>query len=669
PVTGASLSRVGWTDPAKNALAEDPLLWAAGGAGDAFHVIYARLASSDLKRTLERPVVERLLREHPYAFFVFSNDARNRWHFVNVKYDPKVEKRQLYRRITVGPEERLRTAAERIAMLDLEDLERTPPGKAAPLAIQERHDDAFDVEKVAKAFFRTLFEIYESNVVPDIQKEVPDETAARQSGLILLNRLLFLYFIQKKGWLDGTVEYLPRAFGDHRKEKRARSYYADFLVPLFQALSTPKKDRGEAGIPRPFHGIPFLNGGLFEPESVVTRDADLRVTNATFALLFDELLERFNFTVTEDTPLDVEVAVDPEMLGKIFEELVTGRHETGAYYTPRPVVSFMCREALKGFLNSAASSSAGFPAGVVGEMPAGKPALRDAIGRFVDSHDASGLRDPEAVLQKLRAVRVCDPACGSGAYLVGMLQELLALRHCLFAAHQVDARDDYNRKLDIIQNNLYGVDIDPVAVNIARLRLWLTLAVEYDAERSAGFPAGSVGVAEMPAGKPALHEAALLDPPPLPNLDFKIEQGDSVLSASPKIETDISLFIDAIRDFAALKERYLKEVYNKPALKRQLDELRSQIAHWIFGEDGATAFDWRVDFVEVMAREGAPGFDIVLANPPYVRQEIIRLMKPRLKALYPDVYTGTADLFTYFFARALELLRPSNASSAASSSG
>lgn len=267
------LSRRDWSTAAKDALAEDPLVWGEGGDGGSFKILYARLASDRLPLGMERPVVTTLLRDHPYALFVFSNDARDRWHFVNVKYDDDATKRRLFRRITVGPEDRLRTAAERMALLDLEDV-----SGSSPLAIQERHNDAFDVEKVQVEFFRTLKAIYEEAIVPDIGLKA--DTEARHAGLILLNRLLFLYFIQKKGWLEGRFDYLAKAFRDHSRRGKSASYYSEFLWPLFQALATPKTDRG-------LKGIPFLNGGLFEPQSTIS-DADLKVTNATFARLFNE---------------------------------------------------------------------------------------------------------------------------------------------------------------------------------------------------------------------------------------------------------------------------------------------------------------------------------------------------------------------------------------------
>ena len=147
-----SLSRTGWSKTANEALAEDPVLFATGGQDDGFHVIYSRLNSDRLLLGHERPVVSRLLRDHPYALFVFSNETQDRWHFLNVKYDEEGEKRRLFRRITIGPEERLRTATERLTMLDVENIDRDLFG-ISPLAIQQTHDEAFNVEAVSDQFF------------------------------------------------------------------------------------------------------------------------------------------------------------------------------------------------------------------------------------------------------------------------------------------------------------------------------------------------------------------------------------------------------------------------------------------------------------------------------------------------------------------------------------
>ena len=256
---------------------------------------------------------------------------------------------------------------------------------------------------------------------------------------------------------------------------------------------------------------PFLNGGLFEQTGLDKRD-DFTVPDDAVEPVLRDLFDKFNFTVMESTPFDIEVAVDPEMLGKVFEELVTGRHETGAYYTPRPVVSFMCRESLKGYLEGRDTTLAA-----------------EAIRQFVDERDASGISLDAAreIGRALDEVTVVDPACGSGAYLLGMLQELVELQTALYNVG-VDPRSLYRLKLDIIRRNLYGVDIDEFAVNIAMLRLWLSLAIEYEGEK----------------------------PEPLPNLDFKIVCGDSLLGPDPS-HLDLDMGLVKQSDLGGLKARYM----------------------------------------------------------------------------------------------------------------
>ncbi len=646
-------------------VAEAPQIFATAGEGDGFQVIYCRLSGTDQGRVQplslgdERTLVGRLLREHPYALFVFSNTAQDHWHFVNVKYeqDAEARARRVFRRISVspyetaGPEQRLRTATERLSLLDIAMLAPALLG-VSPLVIQNRHDEAFDVEAVTRDFFATYRTIFEQ-----VEKLITG-LAGEEERLFtqrLFNRLLFLIFLERKGWLtfDGRSDYLRALWEAHRGAVEAGdddNFYRDRLRLLFfSGLNTPN-EVDVVGANR--HGflqqrighVPYLNGGLFE-EDAGDRNPNVVVSDRAIDLILTRLLYHYNFTITESTPLDVEVAVDPEMLGKIFEELVTGRHESGSYYTPKPVVAFMGQEALKGYLESACA----------GEE-------RAALAAFVEHRDPATLRRPDDVL---------DGAAPGDDLRPGVRQRRVSAGHDARAdgaapgaggaMPTVDHQTLYEQKLEIIQRNLYGVDIDPFAVNIARLRLWLSLIVEYEGET----------------------------PPPLPNLDFKIETGDSLTAPSPaSLEPD--MFRDQqVREYFELKSRFLQaHGGQKVELRRQIDELRAQMRAWAHTSGRVDGFDWVVEFAEVfdgpdglgltvsgamaqivnttagqmeLAGEAAKhgGFDVILANPPYVRQELLGgEYKAQLKAIYPEVYAGAADLYVYFYARALQLARP-----------
>ena len=285
----------------------------------------------------------------------------------------------------------------------------------------------------------------------------------------LFNRLMFVYFLSRKGWLrfDGSADYLNALWQGYGSLDGDHDFYTARLKPLFFAgLNNPQSRNLVQDNPvlyRTIGDVPFLNGGLFE-ETDLDKRQDIKVPDETIGHILTNLFDQFNFTVMESTPYDVEVAVDPEMLGKVFEELVTGRHDSGAYYTPRPVVSFMCREALKGYLE--------------GKDTGASP---EAIAAFVNRHDTDsiGVAEARRISLALSEMTVVDPACGSGAYLLGMMQELIELQNTLFNVG-VDAKSIYDLKLEIIQRNLYGVDIDDFAVNIAMLRLWLSLAIDYE---------------------------------------------------------------------------------------------------------------------------------------------------------------------------------------------
>lgn len=540
---------------------------------------------------------------------------------IEVATDPK---RYTY---VLGPSQTCRTAAERFHGIQ---------GHGS----LKRVEDAFKVAPLFKEFYKDYKEVFYA-VKALVQPQFPKSAEGDPAHLFtqrLFNRLMFLAFIQRKGWLtiNGESDYLRALHGSYRKKSPTSNFYRDILRPLFfEGLNQEDRPAGQSD-PR-FGKVPYLNGGLFEQAEDGTDARITEVPDEAFTAILGEdgLFNRYNFTASENTPLDVEVAVDPEMLGKVFEELVTGRHEQGSYYTPKPIVSFMGRAALVEYLADTCPKE-----------------KREALEAFVHEHKPGTLRNPELVLDALRRVKVCDPACGSGAYLLGMLHELLELRTCLFRSDKkLDAHSDYERKLTIIERNLYGVDLDDFAVNIARLRLWLSLAVDFE---------GPV-------------------PPPLPNLDFKIEQGDSLAAPAPlDVMRSFPAITDLVHRFNDLKRKHLRAHGDEADVyKAEIKEVKEQLRTWLVTEGPANAFQWAIEFAEVflpeeahstvsgalnLEHELAPapqpgGFDIIVANPPYVRMELIKPQKPILRRRFPHVHAERADLYVYFYARAHELLR------------
>lgn len=447
----------------------------------------------------------------------------------------------------------------------------------------ENWAEAFDIEKVTAEFYEEYKEIFKrvEDAVAFSCDVMPNDR--RLFTQTLFNRLMFLRFIERKDWLKfgDTRDYLGNLYV--AGGIGSKSFYQSRLVPLFfEALAMENQQECEA-----IGRVPFLNGGLFERTAIDDQVDDIpdEAFRDILALPTQShgggLFYRYNFTISESTPLDIEVAVDPEMLGKVFEELVTGRHESGSYYTPRPVVAFMCREALKGYLAERTA------------VP------EDSIARLVDEHDPCGVLEGQrqSIEHALDNIRACDPACGSGAYLLGLMQELIAVRRALQSEKlKADSKFLYALKLRIISHNLYGVDIDPFATNIAMLRLWLSLSVEADA------------------------------PEPLPNLDFKIETGDSLLGPCREFQKDFSSFLLERRSehLVEKKDEFLRaHGRKKDRLYEYICKEEDEIAEECRVRHGKGVIAWPVQFAEVFFRQrkeaNSPpaGFDIILANPPY----------------------------------------------------
>ncbi len=582
---------------------------------DGVHVLYVPLDTNRVRQTdaseAARLIAGQRLGED--LLLVFTNTSASQLHLILPQFEGA---RPTLRRMIVERDLPRRTAVQQVSNIYWQ---RRDSG-----SIRDALNAAFDVEAVTKKFFEEYKRVFDSAMarVQGFGSGEDEQEAKKLFVQTLFNRLMFIYFLQRKGWLTfrRDSDYLNALWRGYRAaDGEDKNFHTDRLRLLFFAgLNNYRAEdlTSEPNTPELIGEVPFLNGGLFDRKDEDNR-TNVVVPDDCVSEIFTKLFDRFNFTVMESTPFDVEVAVDPEMLGKVFEELVTGRRGSGSYYTPRPVVSFMCREALKGYLE-------GCGAGLTA----------DDAARFVDERDTSGLSTVSAgrVADALERVTVVDPACGSGAYLLGMMQELVDLRTVLFNVG-VDPRSLYELKLHVIQRNLYGADIDEFAVNIAMLRMWLSLAIEYEGEK----------------------------PEPLPNLDFKVVLGDSLLGPDPSPDNYGGLFRHKVHETAAqlskLKYEYMAAATGKDALRDEIervqDELRDALA------DAAApsgAVDWRVEFAEVFDRGG---FDVALANPPY-----IQLQKDggKLRHLYKDVQYLTlasrGDVYQLFYERGCQLLRP-----------
>lgn len=318
---------------------------------DEFYIVLCQIER--LLKGKERPLAEKVAEHYHHSLVIFTNTDYSEWHFTNIKY-VRFEKEGFnrkirpFRRIIVGNTERLRTASERLTLIEVNDDD-------SALTVHEKCNRAFDVQEVSRDFYKDFVHYYKEfreaiKTTNRLTDNISDTITQN-----MFNRLFFLYYIQKKNFLSEDTAYLYWNFRNIHGE-----YYKDFLLPLFKKLSDPcfRDER--------FKSIPFLNGGLFEFELI---EDSITVPNYVFKAVFEDLLERYNFTVREDTELEQEVAIDPEMLGTIFEQLVLSlekaefkdipdaRRQTGSYYTPKFIVAFMVKQALLNYLSETLQNS------------------------------------------------------------------------------------------------------------------------------------------------------------------------------------------------------------------------------------------------------------------------------------------------------------------------
>ena len=545
----------------------------------------------------------------------------------------------------VGEGESCHTAQARFLAL-LQDTENAPT-----LAQLE---DAFSVEIVTKEFFKQYAALF-GDIEAALQKlaakdkTIGDEFKKKHVSTVdfakkLMGQIVFLYFLQKKGWLGvakgedwGTG---PRNFMRHLADHAVKNklcLFNDVLEPLF--YDTLATDRGHEAWCKIFKcRIPFLNGGLFEPLA----DYDWRKTDITLPnTLFTnterndagdigtgvlDVFDRYNFTVNEAEPLEKEVAIDPEMLGKVFENLIeeNRRKGLGAFYTPREIVHYKCQQCLINYLDTALNTDKEI-------VPRKDIETFIYLGEQISHYEAVDAKYPikmpatiekyaRLIDEKLADITVCDPAVGSGAYPVGMMTEIVRAR-CALTPYFNDVHDrtPYHFKRHAIQNSLYGVDIDPGAVEIAKLRLWLSLVVDEDDVKQIK---------------------------PLPNLDYKIVTGNSLLGVEKTLFNE-----QVFRRLEKLKPLFFDETDHakKEKLKKEIGELIHELTN------GKEIFDFEIYFSEVF--HSKRGFDVLLANPPYVGQK-------GNKEIFQEIartdfgkrfHQRRMDLFYFFIHRALDL--------------
>ena len=670
----------------------DPLLLLATNKQNDFDVIYIHLSSSGLPLIHERAIIHNLLEDHFDALFIFSNESLDKWHFVNVKPDDKKAKRRIFRRFTVTQEEQLRTASEQLALLNITEIE-----DASSLEIQERHDEAFDVAAVTKIFFDEYQKQFRA-LQRDLSSQVGDMTWAHDYAHLFLNRCMFLYFIQRKRWLGGDKRFLRTFWNTYNENKlldKEHTFFDDWLQVLFvRAFNQNFDERNErydyfpSSVKAILAEAPFL-GGLFASDSL-DEQYGFSISDVRFGEIFN-FFEGYNFTIAEDSPLDQEVAVDPEMIGRVYESLVNvsseldERGDAGIFYTPRTEIDLMCRLS---FVDYLANHLINFDKNLLYKLIF---ALEPHEKSDVDEEINAG-KYWSIINTHLSVVTVLDPACGSGAFLVGMLKVLDDLQARANRNLQGNPGDEYDRRKRIIGQSLYGVDIMEWAARVAELRLWLILAVEPD----------------IPLDQ--LHKRR---DPILPYFTFKIRHGDSLIqqisensgvvfahkqvtlgissilqrrlhilqaekgnfyNSEPncKFETrqdvekeEMGIFIAILQEREQNLEKEIVSLNKKLALPKQSsllenaidegakyvdtvdvealkwkkeiaereDELcETQKARHSLENSERVPFVWDIGFVEIFSDNARGGFDIVVGNPPYVRQEhISNPLLPRAK--------------------------------------
>ena len=682
------------------------------------HLFCFTIETKNISRPFLKAVSKSLLDNYIRALLIFTNDWQT-YYFTLPQYEKHEGKRKLkLSTLIVDTKQIYRTDLEVISTLNITKEETYRD------IWRNCWQQAFNKERVNDEFFKDFEKVF-FELRTLVFNQIKDVKLAHEFAQQTLNRLIFLYFIAKKEWLVSDKKFISNFYTEYKIERNKGSspkdsFYENWLkILFFEVFNKSFPSLGFARyIPADLKNnlimFPYLNGGLFNEEDF---DKDgVNIPDSTFNKIF-VFLDKYNFTIKEDSPLDVEVAVDPQMLGYLYEsfaniaEEIYERNDLGVFYTPVSEVDFMVRRSLVEYL-----------ANHLQKIP------KDLIYKFVFNEDK---KESIEYISKhnlwenleflIEDVKIVDPACGSGAFLLGCLKVLVELTQVI-ERHLDRERKDFDIKKDIIGNNFFGVDVMKWALHCAELRLWLSMIVEAD-----------------------LPEERRKEPL-LPNFNLRLRVGDSLvqkvggisvdlrdLTISEKIKRKLKYLREEERrfynndpsrkfgDYEAIQKEEIKifqnilleEIIN---LDIEVHKLAIQIHQPILFRDNEEVIEkkekewenikfkikllkekqesleeikdelkskgkqfviWEIDFVDVFEEKG--GFDIVIGNPPYIRTGgISPPFKPKnetskneiqkykddlienIKIKYPFIekFDKNCDYYIYFYFHGLSLLNP-----------
>lgn len=598
-------------------------------------------------------------RQHLIIVFHYEDVANKQWRFSYAYKGDSLKDTTSAKRYTYvfGKGFRGRTAAERFEVL------------AKSQRNNEDFEDAFSVQALSDDFFN-LYRAYYAAFVEFItgekytdekklnaiinrwdwlQKDNNGQLSSTFDGNAkdvrdyikkMFGRIVFLYFLQRKGWLydakgNADARYMRHLFDGAGDLKN--TFLDDVLEFLFfYVLNTKPEQRvQEASLAHKditilpgWEKIPFLNGGLFSQDDIDPKRCVF--PTVYFDNLF-EFLDSYNFTIDENDQEDAEVGIDPEMLGRIFENLLEDNKDKGAFYTPKEIVDYMCRESIIAYLQDDKFSEKG----------------NELIREFIETRniDLLDTKQRNYIERRLLNVKICDPAIGSGAFPMGLVNLLSKIFIVLRTYKTIDQA---KMKRYIMQQSIYGVDIEQGAVDIARLRFWLAMVVDEN------------------------------EPQPLPNLHFKIMQGNSLVESYKGL--DLSSLMKPVPgrlDYISEEERkqlrsslaYFFNETDHELRKKRLVEIKNIVTNMVYNADSNVNlteldssandqfFMWHTWFADVFEKGG---FDIVIGNPPYIDSETMTNSQPELRNIYKRMYStarGNWDLFIVFIELGINLLK------------